>query len=228
MPEVPATGAARAGAPRAGTARRAHDVSVLVRAATPEWPGDTPFSCRWTWDMAQGASVQVSAITMSPHVGTHADAPLHVRPGAPGASALPLDAFAGPARVLTLAGDPRDVDLDELRALLRVVPERLLLRTGHGVAGGRFPDDWPALGAECAAALAGGGLRLLGVDAPSVDRRRSVTLDTHHALFDGGAAVLENLDLRAVPDGEYELVAYPLKLDGLDAAPVRAVLWEPA
>jgi arylformamidase len=178
--------------------------------------------------MAQGASVQVSSITMSPHVGTHADAPLHVRPGAPGADALPLDAFAGPARVLTLDGAPRDVRLDELLPHLPVVPARLLLRTGRTIADGAFPEDWPALDAGCAAALAARGLRLLGVDAPSVDRRASTTLATHHALFDGGAAVLENLDLRAVPDGEYDLVAYPLRLQGLDAAPVRAVLRERA
>jgi arylformamidase len=209
------------GAPPGG---RLYDVSILVRPGTPEWPGDTPFSCGWTWDMAQGATVQLSTITMSPHVGTHADAPLHVRRGAAGADRLPLDAFAGPARVVTLAGDPRDVWLDELRTHLPMTPARLLLRTGRTIADGAFPDDWPALAAACAAALAADGLRLLGVDAPSVDRRASQALATHHALFDGGAQVLENLDLRDVPDGSYELVAYPLRLDGLDAAPVRAVL----
>ena len=94
------------------------------------------------------------------------------------------------------------------------------------VARGDFPDDWPAVTAECAAELVVRGLRLLGVDCPSVDRRTSTALRTHHALFDGGAAVLENLDLHLVPDGEYELVAYPLKLADLDAAPVRAVLRE--
>ena len=207
-----------------GREGRLYDASVLVRVGTPEWPGDTPFSCRWTWDMAQGASVQVSAITLSPHVGTHADAPLHVRPGAPGTDRLPLDAFAGPAVVLSLGGDPRDVAIDELRAHLGETPARLLLRTGRTIAAGAFPDDWPALTAEAAAALASGGLRLLGVDAPSVDRRESKRLATHHALFDGGAQVLENLDLREVPDGRYELTAYPLRLDALDAAPVRAVL----
>ena len=205
-------------------ASRLYDASVLVRPGTPEWPGDTPYSCGWTWDMAQGASVQVSSITLSPHVGTHADAPLHVRRGAAGSDHLPLDAFAGPAVVLTLGGSPRDVVLDELRAHLGETPARLLLRTGHSIAAGTFPHDWPALAAEAAAALAADGLRLLGVDAPSVDRRESKTLATHHALFDGGAQVLENLDLRDVPDGRYELTAYPLRLDGLDAAPVRAVL----
>ena len=209
-----------------GTERRAYDVSVLVRPGTPEWPGDTPYSCRWTWDMAQGASVQVSAITTSPHVGTHADAPLHVRPGADGADLLPLEAFAGVAHVVTVPGRPRDLEADDLLPLLPPGVERLLLRTGVGIADGGFPADWPALSAACAMALCARGLRMLGVDCPSVDRRESTTLATHHALFDGGAGVLENLDLRAVPDGEYELVAYPLKLEGLDAAPVRAVLRE--
>ena len=209
------------GAPTAG---RLYDVSVLVRPGTPEWPGDTPYACGWTWDMAQGASVQLSAITMSPHVGTHADAPLHVRQGAPGTDRLPLDAFAGPARVVTLDGPPRDVGIDELRAHLPQTPAQLLLRTGRTIAAGAFPDDWPALAAGCASALVRDGLRLLGVDAPSVDRRESKALATHHALFDGGAQLLENLDLRDVPDGEYELIAYPLRLEGLDAAPVRAVL----
>jgi len=208
----------------AGPGGRLYDASVLVRPGTPEWPGDTPYACGWTWDTAQGASVQVSAITMSPHVGTHADAPLHVRPGAPGSDRLPLDAFAGPAVVLTLDGAPRDVALAELRAHLGTTPARLLLRTGRSIAAGTFPDDWPALAAEAAASLAADGLVLLGVDAPSVDRRTSTSLATHHALFDAGAQVLENLDLRDVPDGPYELTAYPLRLDALDAAPVRAVL----
>ena len=210
----------------AAPVRRVHDVSVLVHAGTPEWPGDTPYSCRWTWDMAQGATVQVSAVTMSPHVGTHADAPLHVRPGAHGADLLPLGAFAGRARVLTLDGTARDVAAAELLPQVPDGTERLLLRTGRSIARGRFPDDWPALTADCAAALCARGLRLLGVDCPSVDRRESAGLATHHALFDGGACVLENLDLHLVRDGEYELAAYPLKLADLDAAPVRAVLRE--
>jgi len=210
----------------AADAPRVYDVSVLVSAGTPEWPGDTPYSCRWTWDMAQGATVQVSAVTMSPHVGTHADAPLHVRPGADGADRLPLAAFAGRARILTVEGEPRDLHAAELLPRVPAGTERLLLRTGASIARGAFPEDWPALSAECAAELVARGLRLLGVDCPSVDRRTSATLATHHALFDGGAAVLENLDLHLVPDGEYELVAYPLKLADLDAAPVRAVLRE--
>lgn len=201
------------------------DISVLVRPGTPEWPGDTPYQCGWAWRLADGASVNVSAISMSPHVGTHADAPLHVREGAPGSEAFDLPAFLGPAVVIGIEATPSPVAAAEILSRLpqgRV--ERLLIRTGRCIAEGPFPDHWPVLSTHAARALVDRGLRLLGVDAPSVDELASKTLDVHHVLFAGGAAIVENLDLREVEDGEYELLALPLRLDGLDAAPVRAVL----
>lgn len=214
------------------------DASVLLAPGTPEWPGDTPYSCGWTWAMADGASVNVSAITLSPHVGTHADAPLHVRDGAPGSDALPVAAFVGPALVLDVSDVIADASPDgqgglglralEARARAQGLAlggeQRLLLRTGRTIAGGRFPEAWPWLAAETASTLVARGLVLLGVDAPSVDARESRDLATHHALFDGGACNLENLDLRAVPPGRYELLAAPIRLAGLDGAPARALL----
>lgn len=200
------------------------DISVLVRAGTPEWPGDVAFSCGWTSRLADGASVNLSHMAGSPHVGTHADAPLHVRDGAPASEDLPPDAFLGDALVLDVsdaADGPLSLAADDVRLAQCT---RLLLRTGRTIAGGRFPDGWPVLAPSTAAALTRRGLRLLGVDAPSVDERESTTLDVHHALFDGGAFVLENLDLRGVAPGQYELVALPQRLGGLDAAPVRALL----
>lgn len=174
--------------------------------------------------MAEGASVNVSTITTSPHVGTHADAPLHVRDGWPGSESLPLDAFIGPAVVIGVESARGTLEYEAIADRIPTGTVRLLLRTGRTIADGRFPDAWPALSAECASRLAEGGLRLLGVDAPSVDERESTTLATHQALFGRDAYVLENLDLRAVPDGLHHLVALPLRLDGLDAAPVRAIL----
>jgi arylformamidase len=203
------------------------DISILVRPGTPEWPGDTPFSCGWSWEIAQGASVNVSAITTSPHVGTHADAPLHVADGWPASETLPLDAFMGPALVLGVEQRDGALELGDLEMQLPHGIERLLLRTGRGIAGGAFPDAWPALSPACARALAERGLRLLGVDCPSVDARESKSLETHRALFAAGVSVVENLDLRGVQDGEYRLIALPMRLDGLDAAPVRAVLERP-
>jgi len=209
-------------APPAVTLR---DVSIAVRAGTPEWPGDTPFSCRWAWARAQGASVNVSAITMSPHVGTHADAPLHVRDGWPGSHELPLEPFHGRATVVDVGEADGEVSLAQLEGLAELeTVERLLLRTGRSIATGAFPAGWPTLSEACVRALLGRGLRLLGVDAPSVDARESTALPVHHMLFGGGAYNLENLDLRRVPAGEYELIAFPIRFMSLDTAPVRAVL----
>lgn len=201
-----------------------YDVSVAVRVGTPEWPGDAPFGCGWTTRIADGASVNLSSISGSPHVGTHADAPYHVHDEWATSDALPLAAFVGDALVLDVSAfesGPMPLDADDPR-LAGVA--RLLLRTGRTIAEGRFPAAWPVLDAAAAAAMAARGLRLLGVDAPSVDERESKTLDVHRALFTGGAQVIENLDLRGVPEGRYELIAPPQRLVGLDAAPVRALL----
>lgn len=200
------------------------DISIAVAQATPEWPGDTPFSCGWTARIAEGASVNLTSLTSSPHVGTHADAPLHVRDGAPGSDSLDVRAFLGPAFVLSVAGPVRDVGAEELAQRVPAGTERLLLRTGQSIATGAFPADWPSLDAGAARAIGSAGVRLLGVDAPSVDRRNSKSLAVHHALFTNGVAVLENLDLRDVHDGFYELIALPLRWVGLDAVPVRALL----
>ena len=205
------------------------DISVTLRDGTPEWPGDTPYSCRWAWQMAKGATVNVSAVTMSPHVGTHADAPLHVKDGWPGSHELPLEPFVGPAVVVDVSDLEEEIRFEDLTRRLASTErvERLLLRTGRTIASGTFPESWPALTEGCARALLGIGLRLLGVDAPSVDGRDSTTLAVHHMLFSGGAFNLENLDLRRVQPGAYELLAPPLRIMALDAAPVRALLRDP-
>lgn len=202
---------------------RWQDVAVPLRPGVPEWPGDTPFGCRWTMRRQQGDSVNLSAISGSPHVGTHADAPLHVEDGWAATEVLPLAAFAGEARVVQV---PAEMDTVELHHLMLddTSVQRLLLRTNCSVAEGRFPDRWPAISEECARALVAMGLCLLGTDAPSVDSRSSKELRVHRILFTGGAAVVENLDLRTVRPGTYTFWALPMRLEGLDAAPVRALL----
>jgi arylformamidase len=200
------------------------DISVLVQPGTPEWPGDVPFTCGWSARIEQGASVNLSHVAGSPHVGTHADAPLHVRDDWPASERLPLEPFMGPVMVLDVSrapDGPLALDADDARL---AGCERLLLRTDRTIAEGAFPAAWPVLSAATAILLAAAGVKLVGVDAPSVDERESKTLEVHQALFGGGAYVLENLDLRGVGEGRYELVALPQRLGGLDAAPVRAVL----
>lgn len=221
-----------------------HDVSIPLGASTPAWPGDQPFHCGWTCRTEEGDSVNLAAITTSFHVGTHADAPLHVRADWPASEALEVPAFIGPAVVLALPEThdiAQDLDVALLRSLINalgrahhterpteqhdsLLPERILLRTGYSIAGGHFPADWPALTPAAAAWLVEHGVRLWGVDAPSVDRRESKTLAVHQAVLGHNAFVLENLDLRDVPVGHYELLAAPLAVHGADAAPVRALV----
>lgn len=209
-----------------------HDISMVLRPGTPEWPGDAPYTCGWTQRIDAGGNINLSHFGMSPHVGTHADAPLHVMADGAASESFPLDVFRGRAYVLELpetlraCAHPSEacLDLEDLAPLLPAGVERLLLRTDSSAADGEFPNEWAVLTPECVAALCAGGLRLLGVDSPSVDAREATILATHRALFEGGAYNLENLDLRGVAGGFYELVAYPLRLEGLDGAPVRAVL----
>ncbi len=204
------------------------DISIPMSAGTPPWPGDVPFSCGWTCRREQGDSVNLGVLTGSPHVGTHADAPMHVESHWAASQSLPVDVFVGVCDVIALPpSHPLALDLSAslLASLLGEAPSpRVLLRTGQSIASGVFPDDWPALSLEAVQWLLDHGVRLWGSDAPSADRRTSQALPVHHALFSGGAFVLENLALDAVAPGRYELLAQPLAIHDADAAPVRALL----
>ncbi len=209
------------------------DISIPMGAATPEWPGDHPFTCGWAMRRERGESVNLATVTTSFHVGTHADAPLHVCSDWPASDGLDPGVFIGYAVVLELpyahAGNAHQVTRQFLQHLIETLPDplditRVLFRTGSSIAAGVFPDDWTALTPDAANWLVDQGVKLCGVDAPSVDRRHSKSLEIHHALLGRGVAVLENLDLRDVPAGHYELLAAPLAVAGADAAPVRALL----
>jgi arylformamidase len=228
------TGGARSGAaghPAVTDRARFLDASVVLRPGTPEWPGDTPFGCGWTARVADGSSVNLSSLTMSPHVGTHADAPLTCATGGPRRTRSRSRrswARRWSSTCRTPTASSRSTRCS--RAPPRRASPRSARRGSSSAPGapsptGAFPRGvargWPPTRSAPSRAA---GLVLLGVDAPSVDGRESKTLDAHHALFGAGAYNLENLDLRAAAPGRYELLAAPLSLDGLDAAPARALL----
>lgn len=217
----PITVVARLAAPE----RALIDISVALSPDTPEWPGDSPFTCGWIGRRANGDSVNLSEFRCSPHVGTHADAPLHIEDGWAASESLPLSAFVGVAYVLDARFASNVISLEWLQEQFAgEVPERLLVHTGQSVGNGSFPSAWPVLTQDAARWLVKGGMRLFGTDAPSVDDRESKTLPVHHELFVRGAYVLESLMLTHVQPGWYELLAAPLKIVGLDGAPVRATL----
>lgn len=200
-----------------------HDISVPLEPGLEPWPGDRPFRLEVTARIAEGASVNLSAIGGSVHNGTHVDAPHHVEEGAPRAGALPLGAFLGPAVVLD---SPAAFELAGSR-VSRAVPRgsRVLLRSGRRDFR-RFPERWPAVPPAWIEELAAREVPLLGTDAPSLDPPESRTLAAHRACVAAGIQILENLVLTDVESGSYELMALPLRVVGADAAPVRAVLVE--
>jgi arylformamidase len=199
------------------------DITPTVSTETPAFPGDTTFSQRWTARIGPGCPVNLSAITMSPHLGAHADAPLHYGVGAPDIAAVSLDPFLGPCRVIHAIAPGPLVLPEHLAHVSAGLPPRVLVRTCV-TAPTTWSSTFTAFAPETIAWLAAHGVRLVGIDAQSVDPADSKTLDSHQQLLAHDMRVLENLVLDAVPAGDYELIALPLRLAGLDASPVRAIL----
>ena len=173
--------------------------------------------------------VNLTAFKMSPHVGTHADAPVHIQgdleTDSGKASDLGLEAFLGPVRVVDIAPHTKAIELSELEEKLDgQFPERILFKTRHRIRYDKFEDDYSYVSEELAQALSDSSVKLIGLDTPSVDHVDSKDLKSHHILHEGGLVWLENLDLTAVDEGDYTLVALPLKLEELEASPVRAIL----
>ncbi|AST31405.2 arylformamidase [Ralstonia solanacearum] len=199
------------------------DISPALSTATPTWPGDTPFSQEIAWKLEGDCPVNVGRITLSPHTGAHADAPLHYRADGAPIGAVPLDAYLGPCRVIHCVGAER-VEPEHVRKALDDTPPRVLLRTYARMPQSAWDDHFAAIAPETIELLAAHGVRLIGTDTASLDPQTSKTMDAHHAVGRHGLAILEGLVLDDVPAGDYELIALPLKFATLDASPVRAVL----
>ena len=200
------------------------DISPALRPGTPAFPGDTPYSEARTWVLGPDCPVNVGAITLSTHAGSHADAPLHYdAEGAP-AGDFDLARFIGPARVVDVRGAGPLVRPEHLTAALAGPIRRLLLRTYACMPQDRWQPDFTAIDPAAIDLMAAHGVDLIGTDAASIDPASSKTLDAHMAVRRHGMLIIENLVLDAVAAGDYELIALPLKLSNMDAAPLRAVL----
>lgn len=198
------------------------DISQRLSPALPVWPGDTAFTHAGTWTLAAGSPVNVSAVRLSTHSGTHADAPLHYAEGAPDIASVALDPYIGECVV---------VDAQACGPLIRPehLPDlggakRVLFRTFARFPHDHWPTDTTAIAPETIDALAAQGAVLVGMDGPSLDPQDSKTMAAHLAVLRHDMRVLEGLVLDDVPAGRYELIALPLAIVGGDAAPVRAIL----
>ena len=202
------------------------DISPPVAPGAPVFPGDTPYAQEWSATLAPGCPVNVSRITLSPHVGAHADAPLHYDEAGASIGALDLEPYLGPCRVIHAIDRGPLVQWNHIAHAVEGLPARVLVRTYHRMPVDRWDAQLAAYAPETIERLAALGVKLVGIDTASIDPAGSKTLDSHQVIRRMGLRVLENLVLDEVPEGDYELIALPLKLMTADASPVRAVLRE--
>jgi len=206
--------------------RKLWDISQTLRPGLPVWPGDTPFAHGRRWSQGGTSPVTVSHFTTTVHAGAHADAPLHYSPDGADAAEVSLEAYVGPCRVVDARGQGPSISATFIARAIASPPPRILFRTFERFPHATWPSQFVTIEAEAIDALSALGVRLVGLDSPSLDPPDSKTMAAHCAVLAADMRVLEGLVLDDVAPGDYELIALPLKLAGLDASPVRAVLRE--
>jgi arylformamidase len=200
-----------------------YDITPPITERLKVWPGDTPPAREVLCDLRRGDNITLSTLRSTVHLGAHADAPSHYGAGAPAIHERSLDYYLGPCHVI------RVVVPHATRVTPDMVPqpvraERVLIATGSFPDPERFNTDFAALSPDLVGRLHEQGVKLIGIDTPSVDLFDSKDLPSHQMFLQCDMAILEGLVLRDVPEGVYELIALPLKLVGFDASPVRAIL----
>jgi len=205
---------------------RLWDISPPVHEGAPVFPGDTPYRQRWIATIAPDCPVNVSEITLSPHIGAHADAPIHYDPSGATIGKVDLSPYLGPCRVIHAIGCGALIEWAHVAHAIDALPPRVLVRTYERAPVDRWDAGLAAFAPATVERLAALGVALIGIDTASIDPADSKTLDSHQTIRRLGLRVLENLVLDDVAEGDYELIALPLKLVDADASPVRAVLRE--
>jgi arylformamidase len=200
-----------------------YDITPPISEQLSVWPGDTPPRREVLSDLARGDTITLSALHATVHLGAHADAPSHYGLHAPAIHERKLDTYLGPCQVMRLSVE-RDTCIAPAMLTGPVQAERVLLATGTFPDPTQFNEDYAALTPALVDFLHERGVRLVGIDTPSVDAFHSQDLPCHLTFLQWDMAILEGLLLADVPEGIYELIALPLKLVGFDASPVRAIL----
>ena len=200
------------------------DISPVIDETIAVWPGDTPFARTVNLDMNAGGNLTLSDIRTTVHVGAHTDAPSHYTPAGQDIAGRSLHYYVGPCTVLHLDGvRGRRIVPGDLKGK-RIMATRVLLRTGSFPDPRAWNEDFASLSPELVEWLHGLGVITIGIDTPSVDPFDDKVLEAHQMLARHDMANLEGLVLDHAPEGQYELIALPLRLAGADGSPVRAIL----
>lgn len=200
-----------------------YDLTPLISERLRVWPGDTPPTREVLLDMRRGDNITLSTLRATVHLGAHADAPSHYGADAPAIHERSLDYYLGRCQVIRVAV-PRHTRITPAMVTQPVRAERVLFATGTFPNAEVFNEDFAALSPELIEMLHAQGVKTIGIDTPSVDLFESKDLPAHHEFLRLDMAILEGLVLEGILEGLYELIALPLRLEGFDASPVRAVL----
>jgi len=199
------------------------DISPLISSDGPVFPGDTPYRVDWMSKFSQESPLNLCSISLSPHIGAHADAPLHMTESGSAISELDLHPFIGKCRVVHAMNCGPLVFPRHLRHTPAPLPERILIRSRTSTPR-VWDSDFTAVSPETIVWLHEQNVKLIGIETPSIDPADSKTFPSHNKLYELDMRVLENLVLDEIPENDYELIALPLKLVGACASPVRAIL----
>jgi arylformamidase len=202
------------------------DVSISLRTGMVHWPDNPPVFIERALDIDRGDAANVSKLSMGVHTGTHMDAPIHFFPTGKGIDSMPLPAAIGRARVIEIS-DPESIKPDELRLYQIQAGERVLFKTRNSDRCWQtndFVKDFVYISSEAAQYLAEQKVQTIGVDYLSVGGFFKDGAETHHALLGAGIWIIEGLNLSNIRPGPVELICLPIKIEGSDGAPARAIL----
>jgi arylformamidase len=205
------------------------DISVPVANGGVVYPGNPEIRIEPHSELSRGASSNLSRLSFGSHTGTHVDAPRHFLEAGSTVDRLPLDALIGPAQVIAFPDDVMSVTAADLQQSGLANAQRVLIRTRNStfIKEREFHPDYTYLAPDAAEYLASAGVKLVGVDYLSVEQFHSGHHKTHRTLLGRGIVIVEGLDLSGIAPGEYAFCCLPLRLEGLDGAPARAVLMRP-
>ena len=201
------------------------DISPVISNRIAVFPMDTAFERDVLLDFERGSHITLSRVRTTVHLGSHADAPIHYGKGGRTIDEQPLDLYVGPARLVRVEGARgRGVTVADVAGKVPFGTERVLIATETYPDPETWNGDFASIDPALVGWLATRGVRLVAIDTPSVDQSTSKDLPAHHAFFEHDVSIIEGVRLAGVPEGEYELIALPLRIEGGDGSPLRAVL----
>jgi len=200
------------------------DISPLINENIAVFPGDTPFTRKHLLECRKGDNIDLSTISTTVHLGAHTDAPSHYHRDGVGISERDLNIYYGGCQVIEVNKAQNERIFPHDLASVKITTKRILFKTSSFTDPYHWNNEFNSLSKELIEYLKNKDVVLVGIDTPSIDPAQEAKLTAHLAAYENDMAILEGILLTHVEPGIYKLIALPLKIEGADASPVRAVL----